>query len=243
MDADGDGQADIISDGGALRVAIHLSSSLKDARSRTFDETDADRTFVGRGNNTFVLGPINDGARHYDMFGVNSAMTDRMELVFSGGYRGPDARYDALFPWDLDIVGESAGDIDGNGWSDYLCGNENYGSGGIATVLGGGAYIPRDSMPASSIRDIALDGHRAALTVWPQPAHDAVHIAWRGDLQRMPERYVVHDLLGRRVATGELAPQHGELVWNPTTSPPGAYVVALLDSHGATIATVRVVTF
>ena len=100
----------------------------------------------------------------------------------------------------------------------------------------------RDSMPASAIRDIALEGHRAALTVWPLPAHDVVHIAWRGDLRRMPARYRVHDLLGRPVATGEVAPMRGELVWDCSALPPGAYLVALLDAHGATIATVRIVT-
>jgi hypothetical protein len=57
----------------------------------------------------------------------------------------------------------------------------------------------------SRIRDIALDGHRDAITIRPNPATDVVHIAWRGDLSRTPARFEVYDLLGRLVAQGEAA--------------------------------------
>jgi hypothetical protein len=223
LDADGDGHSDLLWMGGFL----HLSSSGKDPRSRTFDGNDADRHFTGRGGSTFVLGPLNDSADRYDMFGLNSALGDGLDLIFSGGHNGPDALYDATYPF-VRQVSTPVGDVDGNGWNDFLAGDETAGD-GLAVILGGGPYIPRDSMPASAIRDIALDGHNDAITIWPNPATDVVHIAWRGDLSRTPARFEVHDVLGRFVASGDSKSGRGEVVWRCAGHATGDYHLTLFD--------------
>jgi hypothetical protein len=243
LDADGDRRADFLWYDGYM----HLSSSGKNPRTRAYDRLDADRHFVGRGSLTAVFGPLNDSANRYDMFGLNSAMADGAELIFSGGLGGPNARYDAWYTCAADglpsgdpfRVRMPAGDVDDNGWRDYITGSDQFGGkAGIALVLGGGAYIPRDSMPASAIRDIAIDGHHDAITIWPNPADDIVHIAMRGDLSRTPVRFTVHDLLGRLVARGEAAAMRGEVDWNCVDHPAGIYMLSIYDASGLVIHTV-----
>jgi hypothetical protein len=235
LDADGDRQADLLWNGGYL----HLSSSGKDPHTRAFDQADADRVFTGRGTNTFVLGPLNDSADRYDMFGLNSALGDGQLLMFSGGHNGPDARYEATYR-DIRLVDVAAGDVDGNGWRDFLAG-DHFSGDGLAVVLGGGPYIPRDSMPASAIRDIALEGHDDAITIWPNPATDVVHIAWRGDLSRTPSRFEVHDILGRRVADGLAEPGSGEVVWRCEEMSEGLYVVSVFDAKNQLITSTQII--
>jgi hypothetical protein len=230
LDSDGDGRSDLL----WLGPYIHLSTSGKVARTRSFDGIDADRRFLGSGGSTFVIGPLNDSADRYEMFGVSSGRTDGVDYDFSGGISGPDAVYDA---WNSGSMKNYAplGDVDGNGWRDLLCGNPD--GSGAAVVFGGGPYIPRDSMPLSAIRDIAIDGRRAAISIWPNPATDVVHIAWRGDLGRTPERFVVHDALGRLVASGAADHHRGEVVWRCGGRPTGAYLLTIFDRSGTIIAT------
>jgi hypothetical protein len=243
LDTDGDRRSDLLWLGGFL----HLSSSPKDPHTRTFDGNDADLHFVGRGPTTSVYGPLNDSASIFDMFALNSGTTDFADLVFSGRIGGPDSRYDAYYDPAADGLGGhpfgpvrmAAGDVDGNGWRDYITGNDVYGgNAGIAVILGGGAYIPRDSMPASAIRDITIGEHRDAITIWPNPADDIVHIAWRGDLSRTPAHFLVHDLLGRLVARGEADAMRGEVVWNCVDHPAGIYLLSIYDASGLVIHTV-----
>jgi hypothetical protein len=164
-------------------------------------------------------------------------------LFFSGGADGPDPAYDAWYNAGEDGLGSDypfrrsvpAGDVDGNGWEDLLVGNEEFDGGGIALVIGGGPHIPRDSLPPSAIRDVTIDGRSAAVSVWPQPAGDIVHIAWRGDLEHTPARFVVHDLAGRIVARGEADPRRGEVLWHCGDRPPGLYVVTISDEAGRVI--------
>lgn len=238
LDANGDGRSDMLWRAGFPNVYLHLSSDAKDARSRAFGVSDADRIYVGSGTATFSIGPLNDSADRYEMFGVSSGRTDGVDYDFSGGVSGPDAVYDA---WNSGSMKNYAplGDVDGNGWRDLLCGNPD--GAGAAVVFGGGPYIPRDSMPLSAIRDIAIDGRRAAISVWPNPATDVVHIAWRGDLWRTPERFVVHDALGRLVASGEADHHRGEVVWRCGGRPTGAYLLTIFDRSGAIIATSAIV--
>jgi hypothetical protein len=234
LDADGDDRADVLTDGGFPYVHLHLSSNRVDARQRAFDATDADRTFVGSGDATFVIGPLNDSANRYEMFGVSSGRTDGIDYDFSGGATGPDSAYDA---WNSGRMKRyvALGDVDGNGWRDLLCGNSD--GDGAAVVFGGGPYIPRDSMPLSAIFDIAVDGRRAAISVWPNPATDVVNIAWRGDLGRTPERFVVHDALGRLVAAGDADHHRGEVIWRCGGRAAGTYLLTIFDRRGALIAT------
>jgi hypothetical protein len=247
LDADGDGRADFLSDGMPMQVMLHLSSRGKDPRTRAFDGRDADRTFVGRGNNTFVAGPLNDSAHHYDMFAVNSALGDGDWLFFSGSAAGSDVHYEAHYrgasdglPGDPLGYGFPAGDIDANGWNDLLAGQPDFGGGGIALILGGGPHIPRDSMPASAIRDLTLEGHRDAITVWPNPANSVVHIAWRGDLSRTPARFTVHDALGQLVALGEAPGRDGEALWSCSDRPTGIYLLSIFDRDGRPIVVVPI---
>lgn len=238
FDGDGDGLSDFVSRGGPPVVMVHLSARGKNARTRSFGAADADRQYLGGVNNTFVEGPLNDSADRYEMFGVTSGRTDGLDYAFSGGATGPDAVYDA---WNSGSMKNYAplGDVDGNGWRDLLCGNPD--GSGAAVVFGGGPYIPRDSMPLSAIRDIAIDGRRAAISVWPNPATDVVHIAWRGDLGRTPERFVVHDALGRLVASGAADHHRGEVVWRCGGRPTGAYLLTIFDRSGAIIATSAII--
>jgi hypothetical protein len=57
--------------------------------------------------------------------------------------------------------------------------------------------------------------------------HDELHIAWRGDLKRMPARFVVHDMLGTEVASGEVQPWRGEALWRCAEIPSGVYMVSI----------------
>jgi hypothetical protein len=248
LDADGDGRSDFLSDGPPMQVMLHLSSSEKNPRTRAFDTRDADRTFVGRGNTTFPAGPVNDSADRYDMFGINSALGDGDWLFFSGGAGGPDAKYEAHYRAASDgLSGEPigyrvpAGDVDGNGWRDLLCGRPSYPGGGISIVLGGGPHIPRDSMPASAIRDLPVGRNGDAITVWPNPARDIVHVAWRGDLDTTPARFEVHDALGRLVAAGATEGELGEVEWVCADRRPGAYLLSIFDRDGGRIAVVPIV--
>jgi hypothetical protein len=106
---------------------------------------------------------------------------------------------------------------------------------GIALILSGGAYIPRDSFPPSAIRDVADRHHRDAFTLWPLPARDVVNVAWRGDLASFPTRYVVVDALGRIIEEGAIGLGASSVQWSCATAPSGVYVVTLFDAKGRTI--------
>jgi hypothetical protein len=246
LDVDGDKRSDFLWDG----VYIHRSDLAKDPRTRAFDFADADHHFVGRGALTFVLGPLNDSAARWDMFGLNSALGDGAQLFFAGSSRGPDRFYDAYFiPQQAGLPAGNvfgsyrspAGDIDGNGWRDFITGSASYSGGGIALILAGGPYIPRDSMPASAIRDIEVGAHRDAITIWPNPADNVVHIAWRGDLSRTPARFAVHDMLGRLVAHGAADVMRGEVLWSCDERSAGAYLLAIYDARNDIIATATII--
>lgn len=245
LDADGDGLSDLL----WLDPYLHLSSSGKDPHTRAFDIADADRVFFGHGPPTFVLGPLNDSAGRYDMFGLNEATGRSVDLVFSGAPGGPDSQYDATYSAPADGLSsdlslwhsQPAGDVDGNGWADALAGDRTAdGGAGVAAVLSGGPYIPRDFLPSSAIHDVAFDGYEAALSVWPMPATDVVHIAWRGDLRRTPATFAVYNVLGRHIARGEADGNRGEFIWNCAEQPAGAYLLTVFDRSRTVIASVPI---
>ena len=243
LDVDGDGTSDLLWKDGYL----HVSSSGKNARLRGFDQADADRHYVARGESTFNAGPLNDSADRYSMIGINSALGDNVDLFFSRAHGSPDARYEGIYSTQADGLGQGyarqvstpLGDVDGNGWRDFLCGSDRFNDPrGIAVVIGGGPHIPRDSMPASAIRDITVDGRHAAISVWPNPATDNVHIAWRGDFSRTPATFTVHDALGRLVARGDAEGARGEVVWRCAERPTGMYMISIYDRHRGVLAAV-----
>jgi hypothetical protein len=233
MDVDGDRVGDVLIDEGLL----FRSGSGKDLRTRSYALDDADARFLGDGFSAIDLGPLNDSTGRYAMIGK----LPRVLHAYSGGPQGPDLAWDAWYyatadgftSDDWDQVHAPLGDVNGDGWHDIAFGNRAYPGGlnyGIAVILSGGAYIPRDSFPPSAIRDVADDYHRDAFTLWPLPARDVVNVAWRGDLASFPVRYVVVDALGRLVADGEIGTGASSMQWRCGESSAGVYVVTLLDA-------------
>jgi hypothetical protein len=221
---------------------IFLSSSGKTARTRAFDAFDVDRSLKMRSAYILELGHLNDSSRRYTMVGRGSDMM----AAFSGGPTGPDSAYDAWFAtsgWNAYHV--PLGDVNGDGWDDVLFSDPGYPSPtfrqGLAIILSGGAYIPRDSLAPSAIRDVELGAHRDAFTLWPMPIIDHLNVAWRGDLPHAPRRYRIVDARGFTVAEGPIGFGGSTIRWNASGAPAGAYVVTLLDGAGSLLMSQSVV--
>jgi hypothetical protein len=167
-------------------------------------------------------------------------------LLFSGGSGGPDHQYVARYQpgYDGYADGRFFGyvapipDCNGDGWPELINCNSAYGfNAGVAFILGGGPDIPRDA--SLGVEAVAGEGHSDAVTVWPNPLREDLHIAWRGDLRRMPERFVVHDMAGREIAHGEVEWWRGEAVWHCAGAGSGAYLLTVYDEHGTLISSAR----
>jgi hypothetical protein len=195
---------------------------------------------------------MNDSERHYGMLGAVGAdsLSDGIFAVFGSGPNGPDARYEGYFNPQAEGLYDGVAfsdctpvtDVTGDGWDDLLVGDWKWYDQilhpGIALILAGGPYIPRDI--SLGVREVAFQDHRDALSIWPIPAHDELHIAWRGDLSRMPARFEVRDVLGRLTAEGSAESWRGAVVWNCAAEPPGLYLLAVFDRTGDPIATATV---
>jgi hypothetical protein len=255
-DLDGDGIGDAVAtvyggqQGGAY---LYLSSAGKAARSRSYRLGDADvylksQQYVATG---IDLGYLNDSLRRYQMLSMLAIDPNNPRLLgFSGGEHGPDASYDVVYnPLEDGLVenvfGTPSGaipDVTGDGWDDLLAANPEYGAftpAGIAIILAGGPYIPRDSTWLG-VRDIAAEGKHDALSLWPNPVHNELNIAWRGDLKRMPQRFEVHDLLGRLIASGTVDAGRGAALWRCADVPAGTYLLTTFDRSGSIIASAMI---
>ncbi len=238
LDCDGDGVLDIADAGPPESVSLFLSSSGKSSRSRSFALEDADKVF----HRPYYIWPmswgyLNDSSRHYEVLAING---QGVRYGFSGGVGGPDSAYD-LYSGDPGNAGvQPIKDVTGDGWNDLIggWGTVNFNS-GVAAVFAGGPYIPRDS--SSGVRDLAVAGRPAAISTWPNPMVDELHIAWRGDLSMMPERFLVHDLPGRLVAEGHVESWRGEALWRCGDAESGVYLLSILDGNGHLLATQRLV--
>lgn len=255
VDCDGDGTLDLILPGPDGRTYIYLSRAAgKNATSRSFALADADKVFVGMAADMEPIGYLNDSQQRYCMFGLLGGDPKGNGFIlatFGGGPYGPDAAYEAYYGARYDDLYDGLlysfvtplSDVNGDGWNDVLIGDWEYYSEnihpGIALILAGGPYIPRDV--SLGVREIAAEDRRNAVTIWPTPVTDELNIAWRGDLSRMPERFTVFDALGRRVADGAADAWRGTVVWHCSGQPPGLYLLAILDRNGVPIATARVV--
>ncbi|HVZ40966.1 MAG TPA: FG-GAP-like repeat-containing protein [Candidatus Kapabacteria bacterium] len=248
LDCDGDRITDLAIDRGwdqATRQGVYLfrSGSGRNARSRSFRMDDADQWFKGSIAH-HSGGFINDSAGRFEalcimQFGFDQSVPSHSYFL-SGGSNGPDHSYEAYtnyaFPQE-----RSAGDVDGDGWPDYICGDYRYGgfNSGLAVIYAGGPYIPGPDV--AGVDPVAGEGHAQAVALWPNPVRDMLHIAWRGDLLHMPARFSVHDMLGRQVAHGDVRPSLGEALWDCSTVPAGVYILSIHDAHGTLLASARVI--
>ncbi len=248
LDIDGDGIKDMAFRGGY----IYRSGSLKtpaERRQRLYRADEADVVFPGY--NTLSGGYINDRGRRYEMV-LTGGEDGGTAYWYSGGANGVDTTYEAWYTdgWKGGTVfdGRSTDvlDVNGDGWPDIGGCNWTYnnvggtGNNGIAVIFAGGPEIPGPDSVAG-IRTIAAGRHKDAVRLWPNPVHDELNIAWRGDLDRMPERFMVTDLVGRRVAWGEVEPWRGAAVWHVGDALAGVYLVSMYDGEGVLVAAASVV--
>jgi hypothetical protein len=253
VDADGDGRLDLIGvgHGDSMGVYLWLSSSGKDPFTRPYNGADADR-YIRMAGNAWPpgVGCLNDRTKHYQM----TAIGDGLQMyAFSGGPSGPNTSYDAWYNPESDglfgehVFGGAGGplsDVNGDGWDDVITGSSSYAvfgpNQGIAIILAGGPYIPNDD-PTVSVQEVATSERSDALHLWPNPVRDILHIAWRGDLKRMPARMAVHDISGRVITEGAVQPGRGEALWRCASVAAGTYVLTIYDSRGEVIATEKIV--
>jgi len=232
-DCDGDSIPDISLAPSPNHIWLFRSRTGKSWATRSFDSTDVDNIYT-RPNFAAPLniGPLSDSTGRY---GTMALISGGSHLIFSGGVNGPDARWDAVgggSPWTKPAL-----DCDGDGWGDYMTGAGISASGGYCTIYAGGPEIPRD--PTVGVRWVPVTGerHTQAIAIWPNPAHDLVRIAWRGDLRRFPREFRVHDAAGALVATGSVDAGTAEALWDCSARPDGHYTLTLLDASGTVLAT------
>jgi hypothetical protein len=247
-DADGDGAKDLYGQvyvGDSAGTYVYLSSHGKNARTRSFRLDDADLYLRGVTPDYYTsLGYLNDPSRRYEMLSVDDSKTFT-RLGISGGPDGPDNSYEAYYPTGLQYsfypYGGAIGDVSGDGYDDAIFGDPSYDfNSGVAFILAGGPYIPRDST-SLGVRDIVVAGQPAGLSLWPNPIHDELNIAWRGDLTQMPARFEVHDLLGRLIVRGQTSGSGGSALWHCRDVAAGTYILSAFDRYGDPIATATVI--
>ena len=242
LDCDGDSVLDFAEPKPSKHVAVYLSGRGKSLRTRALTPDDADLDFQGAVN-FFAperFGYISDSARRFEMLGIEDGL---FHTGFSGGPPGPDHAYDV---YSSELFGNRytrpLGDVTGNGWNDLISGyfgeeNRN----GVARVFAGGPYIPRD--PSSGVRAVPTDERADAIHIWPNPTTTELHIAWRGDLKRMPRGFSVFDITGQLVAHGEVASWRGEAYWNCAGVAAGNYLLSIYDYTGALITTTTITKY
>ncbi len=238
LDCDGDRIQDLLINS-PTGPRLYRSATGKSMRTRSLliDDSDADFRSLTYGG-FFAMGPLNDSSRRYDMIGkVGSSL-----IAFSGGPNGPDLQYDATHSDNFGVpygYPTPLSDVNGDGWPDVLFGNYTYFfQSGVALILSGGPYIPRDGV--SGVQDLSINGQESAVSIWPIPMRDELHIAWRGDLRRPPARFEVHDITGKLVAIGDADPATGEALWTCSTAPAGVYMLSIYDRDGDRISATRI---
>ncbi len=128
------------------------------------------------------------------------------------------------------------GDLNGDGWPEFAIADPEA---SYVTIFAGGPYIPNDD-PTVEVRRVESEGKADALSVWPNPTHDELNIAWRGDLRHWPRHFEVHDMLGRLVGRGTLQDGSPAAQWHCAGVASGAYVLSVYDGEGRPIATIPI---
>jgi hypothetical protein len=247
-DCDGDGRIDFTGVGFGDSAGFYLwrSRTGKDPYSRPFSGADFDTRIPSPGTG-IGLGYLNDSSRQYEMLSIGYG--SQLHL-YSGGPHGPNSSYDAYYdPREDGLTANIYGsggpmpDVNGDGWDDLIFGNSAYTTfgpnQGIALILAGGPYIPFDTA-ASDVQQVPAEGHQAGLVLYPNPVHDELHVAWRGDLKRMPERFEAFNTRGERVAGGVVDSWRAEALWKMEGLPAGVYVLTVYDGDGMIVATTEV---
>jgi hypothetical protein len=235
VNVDGDSAADFFTG-----RSVYHSAGGKSARTRSFQQADADVVLNGSGN-LLNFGPMNNRSGRYDMVGLSAGI---LLSAFSGGPNGPDTTQDAFFDAGyhgftdgIGLLSLPAGDVNGDGWSDFICSNPFYVERrGVVAILAGGPYIPVDD-PSMGVREIATTERPRSLFLWPNPVRDHLNIAWRGDLRRMPSRFEVFDERGVRIADGSVDEFAGGAIWRCGEVAAGTYMLRVLDAAGDVIGT------
>jgi len=235
-DLDGNGTFDFLQPSPPGRVLIFRSRTGKSYRDRSLLVDDADNILYGGAHSIPVgVGYLSDSSREYEMLMLAGASPF---YFLNGGQNGPDAFYEIATTTEPYVY--TGADITGDGWDDLLTTypQSNFNA-GVVTLWAGGPYIPRDA--SMGVRWVSDGVKVEAIALWPNPAREVVHVAWRGDLTRPPRRLVVTGLDGRRVAEGSVAFGVGEMVWSCGGVPSGTYLCTMLDGNDRAIATSEVV--
>jgi hypothetical protein len=193
-----------------------------------------------------TLGYMHDATRRYQMLGLDGEVGAHQtaRLGISGGKEGPDNTYEAYYSPGLDGLdnrwmfgGGPVPDVTGDGYDDAVFVSESYGgNSGIAYLLAGGSYIPRDST-VLGVRNIPVAGREEGLSLFPNPVHDELTITWRGDLKQVPARFQIHDLLGNLIIASDDLKLHGSALWRCAGVAAGTYLLTVYDRNGEMIAT------
>lgn len=239
LDCNGDSILDLALPTLEGNTLIFLSGTGKSLRDRSLMRSDADLEFE-HGSDPGTVGFLSDSGRRFAMLDLRNQL---FHMIFSGGPPGPDPAYDT---YSSELFGppflHPLGDVTGDGWDDLMTGYFGYDNyNGIARVFAGGPYIPRD--PSSGVRTVATDERSDAIHLWPNPVTTQLHIAWRGDLKRMPRVFMVHDIRGSEVARGTVESWRGEAIWNCTDVPAGNYLLSIYDYTNALMTTTPITKY
>ena len=79
------------------------------------------------------------------------------------------------------------------------------------------------------------------LAIRANPVREQLNIAWRGDLQRMSQRFEVHDMLGKPIVSGPVPDGDGAALWEYASVAAGAYIISIFDQQGDRLASEPIV--
>lgn len=250
---DADRGADIVGYTGNNGTYLYLSGR-GDPRTRSFRADDADISYPLTSFSATGVGSLNNRQGRYDMLALDMGLgvaRDQVGYVFIAGTAdGPDHDYEAWYAPGLDSLRNTptfplctaVGDVTGDGYEDLLYGTWSYGplETGLAILLAGGPDIPLDD-PSMAVEEYPVAREASGLSLWPNPVVDELHIAWKGNLERMPSRFAIYDLKGTTVVESQADPHRGEMLWRCDGVVPGIYTLIAYDAEDHPIAEARIV--